>query len=108
MISRMGKNGEFMACSGYPECRNTQSMPKQEQQQPIPEQTINEVPSPVVEKVLKAKGGSRDGSFVTTTDIMNQAVKVFSIAVEHNKEAVFQPIVDMVMEEYKRVREEFK
>ena len=27
MIVKSGRNGEFLACSGYPECKNTKSMP---------------------------------------------------------------------------------
>jgi DNA topoisomerase-1 len=32
MIIKWGRNGRFMACSGYPECRNTKPLPGEEQQ----------------------------------------------------------------------------
>ena len=28
MIIKWGRRGEFLACSGYPQCRNTKSLPK--------------------------------------------------------------------------------
>ena len=31
MAERMGKNGAFMACTGYPECRNTKNVEKSAQ-----------------------------------------------------------------------------
>ena len=40
MVKKFGKNGEFIACSGYPECKNTKSLknkPQEKLELPCPE-----------------------------------------------------------------------
>ncbi len=36
MVIKWGRHGRFMACSGYPECKNTRPLEGQEQQPPVP------------------------------------------------------------------------
>ncbi len=39
MSIKMGRIGKFMACTGYPECKNTKPMPGDEKNHPAPEPT---------------------------------------------------------------------
>jgi DNA topoisomerase-1 len=34
MVVRRGRRGAFLACSGYPECKNTRPMKKREEPEP--------------------------------------------------------------------------
>ncbi|MBO4433461.1 MAG: type I DNA topoisomerase [Clostridia bacterium] len=36
MVERTGKFGKFLACPGYPECKNTKTMPENEVKEPCP------------------------------------------------------------------------
>ena len=113
MTEREGKNGKFLACNAYPECRNTESMPKGLPQgvHPSPEPTVSEVETPQVEKVLDKKTSSRDGSYVTAGEIIKEAVKIMVSCADNKIDTSkedFTRIVCDVMDEYKRVREEFK
>lgn len=37
MVERTGRFGKFLACPGYPECKNTKTMPENEIKEPCPE-----------------------------------------------------------------------
>jgi DNA topoisomerase-1 len=57
MVIRWGRNGRFLACPGYPECKNTRELPEKEGEQakaaPAPELTDEKCPkcgSPMVIK----------------------------------------------------------
>lgn len=36
MVEKSGRFGKFLACPGYPECKNTKPMPEDEVEQPCP------------------------------------------------------------------------
>ena len=36
MVEKSGRFGKFLACPGYPECKNTKPMPEDEVKQPCP------------------------------------------------------------------------
>ncbi|MEE9198373.1 MAG: type I DNA topoisomerase, partial [Dehalococcoidia bacterium] len=38
MVVRAGRRGRFIACTGYPECKNTKSIPKEEKESQEPEE----------------------------------------------------------------------
>ena len=100
---------KFWGCPMYPDCKGMAPM-KQAQVTPLPQQelkTTNTIPTPKVEKVLNDKKVSRDGSYVTTGQILELAVKLWTSeqkAIPGN----FNDVVTDVMEEFKRVREEFR
>lgn len=55
MIVKMGRYGKFLACSGFPECRNIKSIAKEENQKAVAAEPTNEVcekcGSPMVKRV---------------------------------------------------------
>ncbi len=52
MIIKWGRYGKFMACSGYPDCRNTKEIANGEEEKPVEEET-HECPNCGKEMVLK-------------------------------------------------------
>ncbi|HMB26326.1 MAG TPA: type I DNA topoisomerase, partial [Patescibacteria group bacterium] len=53
MIIKTGRYGRFLACSNYPECKNTKPLPGQEQERPEPELVDEKCPecnAPLVKK----------------------------------------------------------
>jgi DNA topoisomerase-1 len=63
MIIRWGRRGQFMACSGYPECKYTKPMPGEEPEEELPK--IDEA-CPDCSKPLSARRG-RNGPFIGCT-----------------------------------------
>ncbi|MFA6109235.1 MAG: type I DNA topoisomerase [Candidatus Latescibacterota bacterium] len=52
MVIKWGRNGRFLACPGYPECRNTKPLPE-EQQQTATTEICDQCGSPMVVKTGK-------------------------------------------------------
>jgi DNA topoisomerase-1 len=50
MIKRWGRFGQFLACSGFPECKNTRPLDGEEQEQQQTDETCQECGSPMVVK----------------------------------------------------------
>ena len=50
MVVRWGRNGRFLACSGYPECKNTRPLEEEELPQ-VSEETCEKCGNPMVYKV---------------------------------------------------------
>jgi DNA topoisomerase-1 len=50
MVIRWGRRGQFLACSGYPECRNTRPLEGQSEPLPTTEESCPECGSPMVAK----------------------------------------------------------
>ncbi|RMG73954.1 MAG: type I DNA topoisomerase [Nitrospirae bacterium] len=51
MVKRWGRHGRFLACSGYPKCKNTRPLEDEENKRPEPEKTDEKCPecgSPMV------------------------------------------------------------
>ena len=43
MVERSGRFGKFLACPGYPECKNTKPMPENEIKEPENEWVFDEI-----------------------------------------------------------------
>ncbi len=52
MVIKWGRNGRFLACPGYPECRTTKPLPE-EQEQTATDETCDQCGSPMVVKTGK-------------------------------------------------------
>jgi DNA topoisomerase-1 len=50
MIKRWGRFGQFLACSGFPECKNTRPLDGEAQAQEAPDEKCDECGSPMVIK----------------------------------------------------------
>jgi DNA topoisomerase-1 len=50
MIKRWGRFGQFLACSGFPECKNTRPLEGEDEQQPVTDEKCDECGSPMVVK----------------------------------------------------------
>ena len=50
MVIKWGRNGSFLACQGYPECRNTKEIARR------PDGTFDIIPEPVTDEVCSACG----------------------------------------------------
>jgi DNA topoisomerase-1 len=50
MIKRWGRFGQFLACSGFPECKNTRPLDGEAQAQEVPDEKCDECGSPMVIK----------------------------------------------------------
>ncbi|MEX0751155.1 MAG: type I DNA topoisomerase [Dehalococcoidia bacterium] len=50
MIKRGGRFGQFLACSGFPECKNTRPLDGEAQAQEVPDEKCDECASPMVIK----------------------------------------------------------
>jgi DNA topoisomerase-1 len=50
MIKRWGRFGQFLACSGFPECKNTRPLDGEAQTQEVPDEKCDECGSPMVIK----------------------------------------------------------
>lgn len=59
MIIRWGRNGKFLACSGFPECKNTKPLPGDENGTILPDEKCEKCGSPMMIKV------SRFGRFLS-------------------------------------------
>jgi DNA topoisomerase-1 len=52
MVVRWGRRGRFLACSGFPECRNSKALEGEEQPEPEPtDETCDECAAPMVIKI---------------------------------------------------------
>ncbi|MFQ5934001.1 MAG: topoisomerase DNA-binding C4 zinc finger domain-containing protein, partial [Dehalococcoidia bacterium] len=64
MVVRAGRRGRFIACSGYPECKNTKPIPRSEAETEAPEETdetCDKCSQPMVVKT------GRRGKFIACT-----------------------------------------
>ncbi len=59
MIIRWGRNGKFLACSGFPQCKNTRPLPGDENGSILPDEKCEKCGSPMMIKV------SRFGRFLS-------------------------------------------
>ena len=59
MIIRWGRNGKFLACSGFPQCKNTKPLPGDENGTILPDEKCEKCGSPMMIKV------SRFGRFLS-------------------------------------------
>jgi DNA topoisomerase-1 len=50
MIKRWGRFGQFLACSGFPDCKNTRPLDGEAEQQPLTDELCDECGSPMVVK----------------------------------------------------------
>ncbi|HUH03132.1 MAG TPA: type I DNA topoisomerase, partial [Kofleriaceae bacterium] len=87
MVIKWGRNGSFLACQGYPECRNTKEIERK------PDGTFEIVPEPVTDEVcetckapMKVKRG-RFGSFLACSRYPDcKTTKAISLGVDCPKE----------------------
>jgi DNA topoisomerase I len=70
MVLKRGRFGEFMACSGYPECRNTKRIVKSADAVKVKHDIPLEEPCPVCGKNLAIKHG-RFGEYTACSDYPN-------------------------------------
>jgi DNA topoisomerase-1 len=70
MVLKRGRFGEFMACSGYPECRNTKKIIKKADSVEIKQDVMLDEACPVCGKNLARKHG-RFGEFTSCSDYPN-------------------------------------
>ena len=66
MVIKLGKNGQFLACSNYPACKNTQNFTRSEDGQIIrsaPKETETDIPCEHCGKPMVVKEG-RFGPFL--------------------------------------------
>jgi DNA topoisomerase-1 len=66
MVIRWGRHGRFMACSGYPECKNTMPLEGEEQKPRIPDEPTDEK-CPKCSSPMVIKSG-RFGKFMACTN----------------------------------------
>ncbi len=64
MVVKWGRHGEFMACSGYPECKNTKEITRSEEGKyvPLEQKEVDEVCEKCSSKMIIKRG--RFGSFL--------------------------------------------
>jgi DNA topoisomerase-1 len=67
MVMKRGRFGEFMACSGYPECRNTKKIVKKADSLEVKQDVILDETCPVCKKNLAVKHG-RFGEYTACSD----------------------------------------
>jgi DNA topoisomerase I len=67
MVLKRGRFGEFMACSGYPDCKNTKKIVKSAEQMTVKQDIPLEEDCPVCSKKLAIKHG-RFGEFTACSD----------------------------------------
>jgi DNA topoisomerase-1 len=70
MVLKRGRFGEFMACSGYPECRNTKRIVKSAEAVKVTHDIPLDEPCPVCGKNLAIKHG-RFGEYTACSDYPN-------------------------------------
>jgi DNA topoisomerase-1 len=66
MLIRLGKNGTFLGCSGYPECRNTCEFERNDKGQVLAKATEDVGKCPKCDSLLQVRAG-RFGKFVACT-----------------------------------------
>jgi DNA topoisomerase-1 len=70
MVLKRGRFGEFMACSGYPDCRNTKKIVKSRDSLEVKQDTPLDETCPVCGKHLAIKHG-RFGEYTACSDYPN-------------------------------------
>lgn len=94
MILKRGRYGEFMACSGYPECRNTKKIVKSAQESVVKQDIPLDEKCPVCGKNLALKHG-RFGEFTACSDYPTcKYIKLKSTGVGCPKEGCGGEIVE--------------
>ena len=86
MVLKRGRFGEFMACSGYPECRNTKKIVKSAQEMTVKQDIPLDEDCPSCGKKLAIKHG-RFGEFTACSDYPTcKYIKLKSTGVRCGKE----------------------
>jgi len=94
MVLKRGRFGEFMACSGYPECRNTKKIVKSAQDLTIKQDVPLEEKCPICGRNLAIKHG-RYGEYIACSDYPNcRYIKLKSTGVRCGKEGCTGEIVE--------------
>jgi DNA topoisomerase I len=94
MVLKRGRFGEFMACSGYPECRNTKKIVKSATDLTVKQDIPLEEICPVCGKNLAIKHG-RFGEYTACSDYPNcKYIKLKSTGVHCGKEGCSGEIVE--------------
>jgi DNA topoisomerase-1 len=66
LLIRLGKNGAFLGCSGFPECRNTKEFERDENGHVTPSETESPGKCPQCESELQVRSG-KFGKFIACT-----------------------------------------
>lgn len=94
MVLKRGRFGEFMACSGYPECRNTKRIVKSAEEMTIKKDIPLDEDCPSCGKKLAIKHG-RFGEFTACSDYPTcKYIKLKSTGVRCGKEGCAGEIVE--------------
>jgi len=94
MVLKRGRFGEFMACSGYPDCRNTKKIVKSAQEMTVKQDIPLDEDCPVCGKKLAIKHG-RFGEFTACSDYPTcKYIKLKSTGVRCGKEGCTGEIVE--------------
>jgi DNA topoisomerase-1 len=94
MVLKRGRFGEFMACSGYPECRNTKKIVKSASDYTVKQDIPLEEECPVCGKKLAIKHG-RFGEYTACSDYPDcKYIKLKSTGVGCGKEGCTGEIVE--------------
>jgi DNA topoisomerase-1 len=94
MVLKRGRFGEFMACSGYPECRNTKKIVRTSQESTIKHDIPLEEKCPVCSKNLAIKHG-RFGEYTACSDYPDcKYIKLKSTGVKCGKSGCTGEIVE--------------
>jgi len=94
MVLKRGRFGEFMACSGYPECRNTKKIVKSAHDITVKQDILLEETCPVCNKKLAIKHG-RYGEYTACSDYPDcKYIKLKSTGVSCGKEGCSGEIVE--------------
>ncbi len=89
MVVRWGRNGKFLACSGYPECKNTRPLKKEEQEPEVTNEVCELCGAPMVIK------HGRYGSFLACSNYPKcKNTKPLSIGVPCPREGCDGQIVE--------------
>jgi len=94
MVLKRGRFGEFMACSGYPECRNTKKIVKTAKESTVKHDIPLEEDCPLCSRKLAVKHG-RYGEYTACSDYPNcKYIKLKSTGVGCGKEGCSGEIVE--------------
>ncbi len=94
MVLKRGRFGEFMACSGYPDCRNTKKIVKSAQEMTVKQDIPLDEDCPVCGKKLAIKHG-RFGEFTACSDYPTcKYIKLKTTGVRCGKEGCTGEIVE--------------
>jgi DNA topoisomerase-1 len=94
MVLKRGRFGEFMACSGYPDCRNTKKIVKSAQEVTVKQDIPLDEDCPACGKKLAIKHG-RFGEFTACSDYPTcKYIKLKSTGVRCGKEGCGGEIVE--------------